>query len=296
MSPRVSVIIPTHERPEHCREAIESVELQSRTPSEVIVVNDGSSRDYHSIRQYVGLLPGGTYERISQGGASRARNHGVECSTGDVLMFLDDDDRWEPGKIEAQLRVFEKYPDVGLVYTGRRVTTPTGEELYRAMPRTRGSVANELLVRNVVGITSSVAMRRSCFIEAGGFDERLPARQDYDLWIRASQCAQIDYVDDPLVSWTVPEAERGSISAHPGKYEEANRILLEKYQDDLDSLGWLQRRRAIAAKHTNVADKYQAAGSLTRLRHIGRSLTVWPSLRAVSKLPPKTLVAALRGR
>src|SRR5699024_3402807 len=98
-------------------------------------------------------------------GACAARNRGVEMSRGDIIMFLDDDDTWEPTKIENQLQVFQKYPDVGLVYSGRRVVLENNRKkvLYNIQPKNEGNLYPEIFKKNMIGTTSSVALKKDLF-------------------------------------------------------------------------------------------------------------------------------------
>lgn len=96
MSPRFSIIIPTHGRPELLRQALNSVLAQTFSDFEVIVVDDGSPispERTHDSR--VRLVTHGTNL-----GASVARNTGIEAATGDYLCFLDDDDLYTPDRLE----------------------------------------------------------------------------------------------------------------------------------------------------------------------------------------------------
>ena len=290
-----SVIVPSHERPELVRRALKSVEQQTELPEEIIVVNDGSEADYSPVESHLESFPTETrYIRTDGVGAAAARNIGADQATGNLYMFLDDDDRWLPRKVEDQQTMVRDRPNVGLVYAGRKVVDSNGQELYSITPSKRGDLSRKLLVKNVVGITSSVAIRRETFERVGGFDEVLPARQDYDLWIRIAQVASIDYVAHPLVEWTIPEAGRNSISADPERYRRANSMLLEKHGERIRELSFVDQRRSMAATYANIAAKYHQNGSASRFRFALRSLLYWPTLSALSKLPPETVTRSVR--
>src|SRR5690606_7415178 len=114
-------------------------------------------------------------------------------SKGNILMFLDDDDTWERDKILEQVSCLEKDPEAALVYSGRIMVydTDRSKELYRVAAVKSGNLYPEILKKNIIGTTSSVAIKKDVFFEAGRFDEKFPAMQDYDLWIRTCQLAPV---------------------------------------------------------------------------------------------------------
>lgn len=193
----VSVIIPTYNRSRFVREAILSVLGQSACPEEVIVVDDGSDDDTASVveefGQRVKLL------RCAHGGVSAARNMGIRESRGRWLAFLDSDDLWLPEKLSAQLAFVENSRGFRILQTeeiwvrnGRRVNP----RRYHEKPE--GHCFEKLLDRCLVS-PSAVMVERSLIDEVGWFDERLPACEDYDLWLRIGCRHPIGLIKEPLV-------------------------------------------------------------------------------------------------
>src|SRR5688572_13810965 len=110
-SPLLSVVIPTWNRVRLVCEAIESALVQQRGEVEIVVVDDGSTDNTvdelgRRFGSHIRLLS--LPKRI---GIGAARNLGVGQASGELLAFLDSDDLWLSGKLEAELRVFERYPD-----------------------------------------------------------------------------------------------------------------------------------------------------------------------------------------
>ena len=99
--PAVSVIVPTHERPDFVAEAIASIRAQTRPPEEVVVVDDGSSEE--SASRVAALASDLTYVWQPKAGRSAARNEGVRRARNELLAFLDDDDLWLPDHLETCL-------------------------------------------------------------------------------------------------------------------------------------------------------------------------------------------------
>jgi len=194
--PKVSVIIPTHNRRDFVREAIASVLAQTYQDFELIIVDDGSTDD---TRASVQECPRAQYVFQENRGVSAARNRGVALSSGELLAFLDADDLWRPHKLATQLAFFAAQPEARICQTeeiwlrnGVRVNPhnkhkkPTGDIFARSL--------HLCLVS-----PSAVMMRRELFERAGGFDENLPACEDYDLWLRIAATEPVHLIATPLV-------------------------------------------------------------------------------------------------
>src|SRR5262245_41333862 len=113
--PLLSVVIPTWNRAGMVCEAVASALCQRSGQIEVIVVDDGSTDDTANVLgrtfgSHVSLLR--LPERL---GVSAARNAGTPLATGELVAYLDSDDLWLPGKLDAELRLFEKFPDAAAV-------------------------------------------------------------------------------------------------------------------------------------------------------------------------------------
>ena len=196
-SARVSVVIPTFDRRETIERAVRSVLAQSLPPFEVIVVDDGSTdHTYDHLRQ--------TYPQIialrqPHSGVSRARNCGIENAKGHWVAFLDSDDEWLPDKLEIQLEAMRDQPDYRICHTDevwiRRGVRVNPRKIHR---KSGGCIFDRCLPMCVVS-PSSVLLERSLLEEVGGFDESLPACEDYDLWLRIFLRHPVCYVDQPLV-------------------------------------------------------------------------------------------------
>lgn len=113
--PLLSVVIPTRNRANLVGEAIESALCQKDGQVEVIVVDDASTDETanvlaRSFGSRIRLL-----RMAHRRGAGAARNAGVRQASGELVAFLDDDDLWLPGKLDAELRVFERLPEADAV-------------------------------------------------------------------------------------------------------------------------------------------------------------------------------------
>ncbi|MCX7677677.1 MAG: glycosyltransferase [Spirochaetes bacterium] len=180
--PFFSVIIPVYNRIETIQRAIGSVLSQNHTDFELIVIDDGSCDGTRRVLA--------TYGRkiriISQEhrGVSAARNEGVRNAHGEWILFLDSDDAFLPGKMRAHCEFIKQNPSLLLHQTdemwirnGRRVN-PRQKHKKR-----EGDIFIPSLQLCLIS-PSSACIHRSVFEKYGMFDEKLPACEDYDLWLR----------------------------------------------------------------------------------------------------------------
>jgi glycosyltransferase involved in cell wall biosynthesis len=109
----ISVVIPLFNTERYIRAAVDSVLQQSVLPSEIVVVDDGSTDTGPSlVEQYGGMV---RLDRQPKRGIGATRNRGIELAQGDVLAFLDADDLWLPDKLERQLEVLAR-PNADIVF------------------------------------------------------------------------------------------------------------------------------------------------------------------------------------
>jgi glycosyltransferase involved in cell wall biosynthesis len=246
-SPRVSVVIPTHNRADKVGKTIDSALAQTVTDLEVIVVDDGSSDG-------TGPVLKETYgDRIryffqQNQGASVARNRGIEEARGEWIAFLDSDDLWERNKLESQLSALEQFsPRCGACYTDvrffnhpePRTMFQLAEENYRH----EGTIGTNpevlrLLVRpgggGMVVCLSSLVARSDELRRTGGFDPKLLFSQDSELMFRLATVTGFCYVNRPLVLFDRSPKE----IRHVGASADWNKLdfFLQDSQDRLEGL------------------------------------------------------------
>ncbi len=192
----VAVIIPTYNRKAMVQEAIGSVLRQSYRNFELIVVDDGSTDGTGEVLRH---FPQIRYFLQERRGVSAARNFGVRKAQGRLIAFLDSDDLWLPQKLEVQVAFMQENPKVQICQT---------EEIWlrngvRVNPRKRhrkpsGDIFAPSLELCLVS-PSAVVIRKEFFEEMGGFDESLPACEDYDLWLRIAAEESVPLIEKPLV-------------------------------------------------------------------------------------------------
>jgi GT2 family glycosyltransferase len=182
-APRIAAIIATHQRRELVLEAVESALAQQRPADEILVVDDGSTDgSAEAIARVFG-------ERVrvlreAHRGISAARNVGVRAASGELVAFLDSDDRWLPHHLATVQSLAARFPEAVLISTSRRyrfgIETPAEARC--------GDVALALLLRTEgVGYPTGVAVRRDAYLAAGGCDEQMTSSgEDHDLFLRLS--------------------------------------------------------------------------------------------------------------
>lgn len=239
----ISVVIPTHNRVDLLGRAIKSVQNQTYKNIEIIIVSDGSTdntKDFVDEKKKKDNRIS-YFEYFPAKGANVARNLGIEKSHGDYIAFLDDDDEWLPTKLEKQLSVFLSDSSIGLVYTGNNNIYVNEKITYIYEPCKNGDLSSDILRRNYIGSTSSVILKREVLEESGLFDDKLPARQDYDLWIRICQITRIGVVKEKLLNY-YNYTNKKQISSSVDKYFEAQMIIANKYKNLFDRLNEKQKK------------------------------------------------------
>ena len=126
----VSTIIPTYNRANGCKRAVESVLFQTHDNVEVIVVDDGSEDNTREL--ICGVDARVKYLWQPNSGVSAARNTGLRAAKGAYIAFLDSDDIWLPWKLELQLSVLNHFPEAGMVWTDMKAVDENGTKLHES--------------------------------------------------------------------------------------------------------------------------------------------------------------------
>ncbi|HEX7001312.1 MAG TPA: glycosyltransferase family A protein [Trueperaceae bacterium] len=237
-----TVIIPTYRRPALLVRALQSVAAQTFAGSQVIVVDDAGDAETEAI---VAGFPGFEYLiNDNAKGGSGARNAGIARATGRWVAFLDDDDLWLPNKLEAvRALIAESTSELGLVYSAaEHFDSEEKTPIMNTRPFARGEVLDQVLYRNVIGGMSVAVVRRDLLERIGGFDERFPAMQDAELYVRLAQICAFDFVDQVLVR--VRSARHTRITHDVTKKLQASKLFAEKYAGLLEQRPRLRHRTA----------------------------------------------------
>ena len=176
MTPLVSIIVPTWNGRRYLEDALRSIAVQCYEPTEIIVVDDASTDDSADI---AGRYATRLIRRPIRGGVAAARNHGVSAAHGQVLAFLDQDDRWEPSTLRTHVDALSAHPEAISVVHERLYVEPGCDT-----PSWLGR--QELLARpHAAFVPSGVAFTIETFRRIGPFDERFLHASDLDWFARA---------------------------------------------------------------------------------------------------------------
>ena len=237
MEELVTIIVTTHKRPkEMVSRAIKSIVDQTYKNLEIIVVDDSPS-DYEFRNEVYEAIMDFSDCRITYMfnekniGACASRNRAILSSKGKYIMYIDDDDEIVPSCVEERISKFTSN-EIGLVYSDcYLLNEATGEKKIYSERKYRGHVFDRLILKNF--ILAFPMIRAECFIKCGLFDEKLPASQDFDMWLRISREFEVDYIDKPLSIVHIHEGDR--ITTNYKKRIRGLEIINEKYSDYLNN-------------------------------------------------------------
>jgi glycosyltransferase involved in cell wall biosynthesis len=255
---KVSLIIPTFNRPHLLVRAVESAQ-RAGSNVEVIVVDDASTDGTVSV---CAALTDIKYVRLERSqGVAGARNVGLLESSGDFIAFLDDDDLRLPGSLDYQVALLAASPDAGFVAGGVMLAdqdcVPTGEV---AVPRGKsGDLFWRVLELDLHLIPDSVLVRRECFFEVGIFNTHLAGIDDWDMWTRIAERRRVLVDPTPVCVYRVASPESGQGSSNLGRHLYA----AVKHQKRLFSLPRAQAAPAVQQRTVRQATRRRVADTLS---------------------------------
>jgi glycosyltransferase involved in cell wall biosynthesis len=288
-APLVSVVIPCYEQAPYLAEAIESVLAQTYAQVEIVVVDDGSP---DNTSRLAGRFPGVRCVRQPNQGLAAARNAGIRESEGELVVFLDADDRLLPRALETGVAQLRDHPEAAFAFGRYHRMGPEGARLEDdEQPRPEADPYSIFLRYNYAGVPATGIYRRSALEEAGNFDETLPGAEDYDLGLRLSRNHTVLPHDDFVADYRVHGAGMSRDAA----------TMLEMTQQAL------YRQRRHTRRKSDLRDAYRQGRKFWR-RYYGEPLVAqvradfanreWGAgfrgMAALARLYPSGLRALLR--
>lgn len=269
-TPLVTVIIPTYNRAELVNAAVESALAQSYLRREIIVVDDGSTDDTQARLRTFGGRIRVIYQRNA--GPSAARNAGVEASSGEMVAFLDSDDRWLPHKLARQIEVLEAagkeveccIANMTLCFNdGRRGTSFVSAEI--GSQHSAGIWLNpaEVLATRFLMFNQAAVIRRAAFQQLGGFDERLRVLEDYDLALRLAVRGPWAFVSEPLVEWKQSQDSLSHILKQSSVTHESWGRILEDFVEKIPTSQAFEKVRNLSRAASNQSKRELRARRLS---------------------------------
>lgn len=204
LQPAVSVIVPTFNRLQYLRTAIDSIFNQTHSGWELLIADDGSDEATRAYLRELSCLPNVKVIWLSHTGIPAAvRNAALREAGGKYIAFLDSDDLWDSRKLEAQLAVMQAHSHCQWSYTAFTNVDELGvvlpSEIDRRWVPCDGEIFERMLRGEVSLRTPCVVATRQLLMEVGGFDESIPSGEDYDLWYRLALRSDIAVISEPLV-------------------------------------------------------------------------------------------------
>ena len=239
----MSVVIPTYNREALIGAAVESVLRQSYKHIEIIVVDDGSTDRTRQVVQAYGERV--RYVHQANAGAASARNRGLREARGEFIALLDSDDEWFAWKLDAQVHVLDRYPDIGMVWTDMTAVSEDGAILHDRYLRTfynahalarieevcdcldslsvawsdaphdlggtpicKGDIFSQILLGNLVH-TSTLLARRARLHQAGEIDiEFTPLGEDYEFHVRICSHGPVALIEASSMHYRIGAADQ----------------------------------------------------------------------------------------
>jgi len=237
-SPKVSVIIPTHNYAEYLPDCLDSLLAQTMQDFEIIIIDDASTDNTQEIidryskifgQKLISLKP---EKKVGRGGI---RNYGLNLAKGEHITFLDADDAYCPEKIEVQSRYLDEHVDVGGV-SCRFYTT--NQFLKEPKVGTSQGGRLDLLFGSDYTIFEesivSLMIRKSIMNQVGLFDEKIIRGQDSDLIIRILRICKIGFINTPLFFYRQHDTNLFSLQGLRERTQ-SNVIFFKKLLDAEDS-------------------------------------------------------------
>jgi glycosyltransferase involved in cell wall biosynthesis len=222
----VAVIIPCFNSSKFIKKTLDSVLNQDYNNLEIVAIDDGSTDETRKILEsYLPKIRILSHPNNANFGQAASLNFGISQAKSNLIAFLDSDDIWYTGKVKEQVRIFEKYSDIGLVYTNGDVVDEKDTILFKMLPEDfqEDNSHGRILLQCYIKTPSSVMVRREIFEETGLFNTNLYST-DHDMWVRINEVTKFYYLPD---FFTAYRKRTGQISSKRQLWEDGFVILKE---------------------------------------------------------------------
>jgi glycosyltransferase involved in cell wall biosynthesis len=274
--PTISVVVPAYNAERTILETIASVQQQTFSDFELIVINDGSTdgtlEQLNTVKD--ARIKVFSYEN---GGISVARNRGIAQATGEFIAFLDADDLWTPDKLELQLAALQQHPEAGVAYSWTCFMDEQGKSFSPGKQVSfEGNVYAELLLVNFLSHGSNPLIRKQTIESVGGFNTTFSPCADWDFYLRLA--AQFSFVLVPKQQIFYRQFF-GSMSSKVERLEAESIVVVEKgFQEAPKELKSL-KNESIAAIYQYSAELYlrYSNNKISDVNQAGQRL--WKAIR-----------------
>lgn len=220
----VAVIIPCYNSAKYIRKTLDSILNQDYKYLEIVAIDDGSTDETRRILEsYLPKIRILAHPNNANLGPAASQNLGITQTKSELIAFLDHDDFWYPRKVQEQVKIFEKKPEVGVVYTNGYAVDENDNILFKLFPDTfrEENISGKMLLKGYIKTESSIMVRREMFRQLGLFKVNLLAA-DHDMYVRLSEVTKFYYVPDPLFAY---RKHTGQLSSDRKMWEDGFLIL-----------------------------------------------------------------------
>lgn len=278
--PTISVVVPAYNAERTILETIQSVQKQTFSDFEIIVIDDGSTD------KTVELLKTVQDSRLkvfsySNGGLPVARNRGISQSIGAFITFLDADDLWTSDKLELQLAALQKNPKAGLAYSWTLIMDEKGENFYPGKSLSfEGNVYPKLLLSNFIASGSNAMLRREAIESVGEFDAELRSCEDWDYWLRVAPNWHFVVVPKAQIFY---RQSSGAMSSKVDVMEKYHLIVLERAFAAAPSALQFLKKQSLAIEYQFLAQlcltqNYSSKDTTQAFHKLRQALCLYPNL------------------
>ena len=278
----ISIILPAYNAERTILKTIESVQKQTVSDVELIVINDGSND--HTL-EVLDTVKDARMKIFSyqNGGVSVARNRGIAHAKGNFIAFLDTDDLWTSDKLEMQLAALQQHPDAGVAYSWTHFMDEEGKSFHADKHITfEGNVYADLLAENFLFSGSNPLIRRQALESVGEFDPAVIPAEDWDFYLRLA--ARWPFVVVPLPQILYRQTS-GSASSKIEVMELGALSVIEKAFRAAPLELQPLKNQSLANLHQFLAHLY-----LTRISGAGGAKQAGQKLQIAIRLQPKILL------
>ena len=237
--PLISVVIPVYNGERTIQQTLDSVLHQTILDLEILVINDGSQ---DSTVEIVTSIPDPRIQLFSypNAGLAASRNRGIQLATSNYISFIDADDLWTSDKLQAQYHALQSNTQAALAYSWTDYIDDSSQFLRRGSYITvKGNAYAKLLLIDFLESGSNALIRKQALIDVGGFDESLPAAEDWDIFLKLAAKYSFVAVPSPQILYRI---STNSMSANVVRQEAACLKVLDRaFAQTPESLQYLKR-------------------------------------------------------
>lgn len=209
---KVTVIIPTYNREDFIKGAIESVLSQTFTDFELLILDDASTDNTEEVVKLFSDVRIKYIHHLANLGIAKNRNYGLSVAQGEYIAMLDSDDLWiSIDKLEKQVEFMDLNKDYGVTGTFcKNIDDRKANWFFNIkeilshlfLESTNFWMRANFLIRNQI-YQSSALIRKASIDDVGGYDESLPIWEDYDLWLRIGTKYKVRNIPEFLTGYRI---------------------------------------------------------------------------------------------